>query len=217
MPPWACEAFDWCEELVVEHDPMSFFPFVINTQSLKNQLPIELYSSLQEIWPLNGPVPLDQLRPWAALFAALTLSMNTAEGIEPNFLRWAKEQQKSVRYLEEPKDVATAFDSVPICDIQSAIGLALRDRTLTQGRLIEMHSAWLSRDLDHLLAVASNTPLFALPNLRSIALENRNLNWLPHVESLLGTARRTLVVVGALHLCGPRSLLQLLGKNVEIA
>lgn len=211
---WACDAYAWCEELVVEHEPISFLPFFKGSQPLQDKLPAELFLALQNFWPSNGLLaPLHELRPWAALIGISILSQQVEEGIEPNFLRWAEEHKKPVQCLELPRDVAAAFDSVPIDDIQAAVRMTLRDRSSIQDRLIKMHSAWLKHDFESLIAMASGTPLFTMPSLRSVVLENRNQDWLPKIEAFIGTERRTLVVVGALHLCGSGGLLQLLDER----
>jgi uncharacterized protein len=115
--------------------------------------------------------------------------------------------------VEALKDVAAAFNAVPIDDMQNALRGALRDRSLVQSRFVEMHSAWLSHDFSRLLTAAESTPLLALPTLRSALIENRNRNWLSQIEAMLNTGHRILVVVGALHLVGTNGLLQLLDTS----
>lgn len=49
-------------------------------------------------------------------------------------------------------------------------------------------------------------------------LEQRQMSWLPKIESAIGSGQPTVVAVGALHLCGPRSLPAMLrarGYKVE--
>ena len=215
VPDWAREAYAWSEALVVEHDPPTFLPFFKSPIELRAQIPGEIYDALTRFWPAEGPLsPLNQLRPWAALMGVALLSVDATEGIEPRFLRWLSTDPKPVSYLEEAQHVAKSLDAVDQADIVRALALALQDRNVLQERLVQMHEAWIRHDRSRLLDIASTAPLFALPNLRKAALENRNRAWIPRIEALLGSERRTLIVIGALHLCGPQNVEQLLGREL---
>ena len=215
VPTWARSAYDWCETMVVEHDPPSLLPLFKSNSSRPSRLQPHILAALEQFWPGQGPLsPLRELRPWAALIGLAVLNQQTVNGIEPNFLRWAAEHAKPVRYLETASDVVRSFDSAPLEDIEASIEMALPDLPLMQRRLIEMHSAWLSRDRERLLSVAASAPLFSFPSLRQAVLENRNRAWAPVVDRMLQTSERTLVVVGALHLCGAGSLEQYLGREL---
>jgi uncharacterized protein len=63
--------------------------------------------------------------------------------------------------------------------------------------------------------VAAESPIFSLPGIRSAILDARNCAWAPRVRETLDTPKRTLVVVGALHLCGPGNLIERLQYPVE--
>ena len=215
VPSWARNAYDWCESLVVEHDPPSLLPLFKSNGSPPCQLQPRIVAALEKFWPSQGPLsPLGELRPWAVLIGLAVLNQQAVGGIEPNFLRWAVEHAKPVRYLETASDVVRSFDSALLEDIEKSIEIALPDLPLFQRRFIEMHSAWLSRDRERLLSVAASAPLFSLPSLRQAVLENRNRAWAPIVERMLHTSERTLVVVGALHLCGTGSLDQCIGREL---
>ena len=50
------------------------------------------------------------------------------------------------------------------------------------------------------------------PEIRERLLVERNRNWIPHIEKCLKSDEKCFVVVGAAHLVGPDSVVDLLQK-----
>ncbi len=48
------------------------------------------------------------------------------------------------------------------------------------------------------------------PKLYNRLITDRNRNWIPHLETLIGSGKRTLVIVGVGHLVGKNSVINLL-------
>jgi uncharacterized protein len=86
------------------------------------------------------------------------------------------------------------------------------DATASPGdTLTALTAAWTKGDVDALtLQTTGGSPddSAALDRL----LFNRNRNWVPTIERLLDENRQDLIVVGAAHLAGPDSVLDLLAK-----
>jgi uncharacterized protein YbaP (TraB family) len=78
-----------------------------------------------------------------------------------------------------------------------------------------MHAAWLDGDLSAVHRIAVESPMFNLPDIRRAILDARNHTWAARISELLARPERTLVVVGALHLCGPGNLVECLARSVE--
>lgn len=215
VPAWAREAYAWSEALVVEHDPPTLLPFFKTSTPLQSKIAASTYSELEALWPETGPLsPLSQLRPWAALLGLAMLSHSAIEGIEPNFLAWAKNDRRTIRYLEVASEVAASFDTVDVGEVEAGLRFVLSNRSIVQKRLLELHAAWLKQDPSQVFEVAATAPLYSQPGIRVAVLERRNRAWVPVVESLLASQRRTLIVVGALHLSGPNNLSALLGRSM---
>lgn len=215
VPEWAHQAYAWCEELVIEHDPPTLLPFFKARTPLQSLLSSETYSALEALWPPSGPLfPLSELRPWAALIGLGLLDLNAIEGIEPHFLRFAQRDGKPVRYLEHADVVSQSFDTADIKEIEAAIHFTLSTRNLAQKNFVDAHSAWSTRDREQLVAIASATTFFTYPSLKAALLEYRNKAWASAIESLLPSRKPTLVVVGALHFCGSQNLLDFLRKPI---
>ncbi|MCC8394956.1 TraB/GumN family protein [Paraburkholderia sp. MMS20-SJTR3] len=224
-PPWIAEAYDWADALVFESDPATILPFLrADAQSgslrsaaqLQPLLRDDVWTQLQSLWPASSALaPLDALRPWAALIVAPTLLQHAVEGVEPRLMRSASAQGKPLRFLETGRDVAAALESISLEVIAAALELLMADLGEPQRTLERMHAAWLDGDLPALQRIAVESPMFNLPGLRHALLDIRNRAWAARLRASLDTDERTLVVVGALHLCGPGNLLDCLARPVE--
>jgi uncharacterized protein len=220
-PPWVAEAYDWAEALVFESDPPTILPFLrADAQQgagrLEPFVSADAWRELQALWPTEGPLaPFLALRPWAALIVAPTLFQQVVEGVEPRMMRSALAQSKPFEYLETAANVAAALESIPLDAVGAALDLLMADRGEPQRTLERMHAAWLNGDLDAVQQIAVESPMFNLPGVRHAILDMRNRAWAARLAQLSGRAQRTLVVVGALHLCGPGNLIDCLARPVD--
>jgi uncharacterized protein YbaP (TraB family) len=220
-PPWVAEAYDWAEALVFESDPPTILPFLKaasqrGADQLEPFVSTETWRQLHACWLTDGPLaPFAGLRPWAALIVAPTLFQQVVEGVEPRMMRSALAQSKPYEYLETADDVAAALESIPLEALGAALDLLMADRDEPQRTLERMHAAWLGGDLDAVQQVAVESPMFNLPGIREAILERRNRAWAARLAQRTGRPQRTLVVVGALHLCGPGNLIDCLAHPVE--
>ncbi|WP_233831421.1 TraB/GumN family protein [Paraburkholderia sp. ZP32-5] len=220
-PPWVAEAYDWADALIFESDPATILPFLKadappRAAQLQPLMSADAWTQLRTLWPAEGPLaPLDDLRPWAALICAPTLLQQVVEGVEPRMLRSANAEAKPYRYLETAPAVAAALASIPLDALAAALALLMTDHSEPQRTLELMHAAWLEGDLHAVQRIAAESPMFNLPGIRQAVLDVRNRARAARLESLLDTAERTLVVVGALHLCGPGNLIECLARPVE--
>jgi uncharacterized protein YbaP (TraB family) len=220
-PPWVAEAYDWAEALIFESDPPTILPFLKTDPQrgagrVQPLMPADAWAQLQTLWPIDGPVgPLAELHPWAALVVAPTLFQQVVEGVEPRMLRSAIAEAKPYRYLETAQDVAALLDTIPLEAVSAALGLLMADRDEPQRTLERMHAAWLEGDLQAVQQIAVESPMFNLPGIRHAILDARNRAWAARLKDLPQQRERTLVVVGALHLCGPGNLIECLAQPVE--
>jgi uncharacterized protein len=220
-PPWIAEAYDWAEALVFESDPPTILPFLKTgrqggASQLQTLLDADAWRQLDAAWPVEGPLaPLAELRPWAALVVAPTLFQQVVEGVEPRMLRSAMTQAKPYWYLETAQEVADTLESIPLDAIGAALGLLMSDLDEPQRTLERMHAAWLEGDLAAVHSIAVESPMFNLPGIRQAILDARNCVWAARLTERLAQPERTLVVVGALHLCGPGNLIECLARPVE--
>jgi len=220
-PPWIEEAYDWAETLVFESDAPTILPFLkadgqSAAQHLQPLLSVDAWARLQAAWPTEGPLaPLAELRPWATLIVAPTLFQQLVDGVEPRMLRWAMAHGKPYEYLETASEVADALETIPLSVVANVLATLMEDLGEPQRTLERMHAVWLEGDLSGVQRIAAESPMFALPEIRRAILDTRNRLWAQRVNKLLARPERTLVVVGALHLCGPGNLVDCLARPVQ--
>src|ERR1051326_6087527 len=155
---------------------------------------------------------VDYLRPGVAVLLLQQVYFaghgNLAPGVDASLLREAKDQGKQVGYLET---LQSQFE------VLAAIGGGA-EVTMLEKSLVDMRdggdkypamlAAWSQGDLAKLISLndqdASQTDLL---------LYGRNKVWVPKIEALLGTAKTYLITVGAAHLAGKDSVIDLLCKK----
>jgi uncharacterized protein YbaP (TraB family) len=218
IPQWVDQAYQWCEALYIEHDAVKMRPLILRKdgRNLRDQIPEELWSALEARWPKDGSVPaINSFKPWMVMLVLTSLLQPAVDGVEQHFLRLAGgDDRRSLSYLETAEDAVALFDSVPISELQVSLSRLLSEPELPKRALDEIYQAWITGNRPLLAEVAAKLPLNSLPITRAALIDKRNQDWAIKVRSLLGTGQRTLVCVGALHLCGPGNLIELLGHKV---
>jgi len=185
-------------------------------QSLVNRLPAPLYRQTLTA-ARHQQLPLETLLPLQPWFAALTLTQVAMQqagyqpqyGVDEYFVRQAQASGKPIVGLEQP-----------IEQFRYLAGLKEHEIAFLQNTLEQLPSlhlllppliqAWQSGDTQQLLTLLNEEqgPPALREYLQAQLLEQRNLRWLPQ---LMDTRHdKAFVVVGALHLHGPKGLLALL-------
>ena len=152
---------------------------------------------------------VDYLRPGLAVFlleqAHARSQIGYVPGVDANLLRQAKQDGKQVGYLES---LQSQFE------VLAAIGggseMALLEKSLLNtkdetSKYPGMVAAWSEGDLAKLMTFNDEDD-----KQNALLLDNRNKAWLPKIESLLASPRTYLITVGAAHLAGKNSVIDLL-------
>ncbi len=212
LPAWVNAAYEWCEVVVHEHDNAQVLPCMQGNAPLRTRLRPATWSSLAAALPSDeARAAFDALRPWAALIALGAGALNSQPGVEGLVLARAAADGKPLRTLETADDLRRAFDGAPLTSIEDALDQMLLDLPLLQQRFEALHAAWLTGDRAAVLEAGRHSAMFKSPALHEAGLVSRNRAWALQVRQLMTLPRRTLVVVGALHLCGPGNLEESLG------
>ena len=216
LPDWITAAYEWSEDLIFEADNTHFLKYMHQStgSKLQKQLTPETWAHLTELWPDHLP-SLDLIRPWAVLLIAPALTFASVEGVEDALLKRAADESKEIRYLETMEAFAAGCDLAPIDDVIQGIELLFSDLTVPKRGLEAIHGAWVRRDLRGVYEAAAESLMFKNPSFRDVMLRNRNQAWASNLATLFGTPKRTLVVVGALHLHGPENFLSLLRTDTR--
>jgi uncharacterized protein YbaP (TraB family) len=111
-------------------------------------------------------------------------------------------------YFETPIE---QFDLIAAGTIEEQVAalLATLGETAAGDELDRLVAAWVSGDVDTLAGMMQPKSDEEAAALKVLLLD-RNLRWMPQIEKLLAENREDLIVVGAAHLAGEGSVLDLL-------
>jgi uncharacterized protein YbaP (TraB family) len=146
------------------------------------------------------------------------LGYNPQYGVDLHFIIRAREAGKRIVELEGSQAQSDLMDSLSALESQQAFEgtVAALESGLTREQITGMVNAWQSGDADLLLEVARRYNE-SVPGAREI---EEKFIWSRHeamarkIESFLLEGReRVFVAVGALHMAGPRGLLEILRKR----
>jgi hypothetical protein len=153
-------------------------------------------------------------KPWYAALTIANLEMirlgfRPEHGIEQHFARRCLQDDKPIHGLETLDYQLGIFDSMPLADQRRLLLQTLEDATRMEADMDGLIETWNQGDagtLGELLGEGFED----YASLYETLVVGRNREWLPKVESWADRAGTTLVVVGALHLVGEDSLIEML-------
>jgi uncharacterized protein YbaP (TraB family) len=165
---------------------------------------------------------LERFEPWLLAVTLLDqgmrkLGFQSERGVEQYVIGKAQRANKEVVGLETLEFQIGIFDDLPPKLQQDMLEQTLAELDEAAAALDEMVVAWRNGELESL-----RSELLAefeqFPGLYETLVTKRNSAWVPALERMLSDGRRHLVVVGALHLLGPDSVIEQLrsrGHDVE--
>ena len=157
---------------------------------------------------------LERFEPW---FLAVTLldqglrkwGFQPERGIEQYVLGRARSTGKEIVGLETLEFQIGIFDALSRQSQQAMLEQTLAEIDEAETALGDMVTAWRAGELEDLSAELLDD-FDQFPGLHEALVAKRNRSWVPLLERMLEDGRRHLVVVGALHLVGPDSVIDLL-------
>jgi uncharacterized protein YbaP (TraB family) len=160
---------------------------------------------------------LEHFEPWFLAITALDLGMRKIgfqpeRGVEQYVLGRARSAGKEIVGLETLEFQIGLFDALPREQQQAMLEQTLAELDEGAAVLGQMVTAWRAGELDSLSAELLDE-FDEYPGLYETLVTKRNTAWVPQLERMLTDGRRYLVVVGALHLVGPDSVIELLEKR----
>ena len=232
LPRAAETAYDDAEQLVMEidmDDPAVADPLALASQMQRYaQLPAgqSLESALGADYPAVAthlreagldPALLDGFAPWFVGMMALQLEIarrgfDPAHGIEQQVTDRAVADRKPIRGLETPADQFAVLGGLSLPEQKRFLLMTLEETEQTDARLDQLLNAWRSGDTATLAQVLSEE-FEEFPELYRPLTEERNRAWVEQLAGLLDDRDDYLVVVGALHLVGRNSVVDLLRQR----
>lgn len=189
--------------------------------SLEKHIPAALYERVkqQAVRLKLQPNSFNNMKPYIVVGALsineyMRLGYDMNEGVESYLLKRAKEENKAVLELESQLGQMAMFNNMP-ATLQEAMldnALATIESGKTPDQITGVVNAWQSGDVKLMQDVTSDVTKDARQSeaLDEILLFARNDAMLKKIQGYLAEDKTHFIAVGALHLMGPRGLVELL-------
>jgi len=132
-------------------------------------------------------------------------------GVDRHFYWKAKAAGKRILGLETVEYQMSVLDNIILKRQKVMSGKNRKNAKLASQRLNHLVEAWHQGDeetLSRMIAEEKSTP-----EVYQAVYSDRNVKWLPHIESFLGQEENYLVIVGVGHLVGDDGLVKLLADK----
>ncbi|MDU0354442.1 TraB/GumN family protein [Paraglaciecola aquimarina] len=235
LPKEYAQAYSAADKLVFETD-MS----VVNSPEFGNMIMSQMtyqdgttidkvlkpdtYNALQQHLSLRG-IPIQNFATFKPSLLAITLSMIelkmlglTSEGVDLYYSKMASEHKKEQLWLETPEQQIQFLMSMGQNDENAMIDYTLKDIKKMPTMIETLRKTWREGDMQAMANVSIKEFRADYPEIYQDLLVKRNNNWLPQIVQMLNTPATELILVGALHLAGPDSVLEKLkakGYKIE--
>lgn len=164
---------------------------------------------------------LDRFEPWLVAITMLDLGMarlgyRPDRGLEQQLLGWAARDGKPITGLETIATQIGVFEGLGSRDQQALLEQTLGELDNADAVMGDMIAAWREGELES-LAASLMGEFDEFPGLYDSLVVDRNSAWVAGIEALLAEDADYLVVIGALHLVGQDSLVELLeARGIDV-
>jgi uncharacterized protein YbaP (TraB family) len=235
LPPVVDALYEQAGAIVMELDLDDLDPAELQTvflaaallpddTTLEERLDTDVYERTRAIASTLGlqPALLERFEPWFAAVTLLDLGLQRRgiradSGVERYLLARTADDGKAVLGLETVRQQVAVFDGLSADEQQGLLEQTLEEMETLGGSIDELIDAWRDGELD-VLAEELAAEFERFPELYEALVVARNRAWIDALEAHLEAPEPRLVVVGALHLIGEHSVVDLLrerGLSVE--
>jgi len=163
------------------------------------------------------PAAFDKMETWAAAFMLLgnqykALGLKSGEGVETVLRSTFQSQNKPIGELETNAQQLGFFDSLPEHAQRQLLEGSIESPTDTGKEFRRMLASWVKGDVAA-IARSFNRDLSTSPELMDALIKRRNANWKSWVEQRMAKPGSVLIAVGAGHLAGKDSVVDLLQRD----
>ncbi len=160
---------------------------------------------------------LSRMKPW---MVALTITMteyqkmgaDPAYGLEKTMEKRATKDKKTTDGFETADFQIGLFAKLTDEQQDEMLSQSFDELKSAKKMIDDMIKAWKVGDPEG-LAKLMDEGFKDHPDLKKLLLTDRNASWVEPIENLLKGDKKTMVMVGAGHLCGPESVVELLEKR----
>lgn len=187
--------------------------------SLSQSIPASLFNDTRRMWLESGfnEEELQGLRPWWVAFRLMNSLMQKhgfvhEHGIELKVLHYAKVKKKGAFFFETVDAGLAPFATAPLNEQEIFLSRIVQCSDEEIQVAASLVAAWESGNPDSLLPVMERG-LKLMPVTYSNTLARRNKAWLRHFLRMAQSHKKTVAIVGALHMVGPESIPSLLAAS----
>jgi len=160
---------------------------------------------------------LNNMETWAAAFQLLQLQfkelgVSGTDGVEMALRSSFTAAGKPIQQLETNAQQLGFFDSLPEAAQRELLEGAIEEPARAKKQFDAMVAAWMAGDIDA-IGRTFNAEFQTSPELKDALLVRRNANWSYWLHSRLAQPGKVLVAVGAGHLAGSDSVVEMLKKR----
>ena len=213
------------ETIIDENNPhkmlaaMASLAFSPGLPPLADRVPPEKRPALAAAVQKSGlpPQAFDRMETWAAAFMLLgnrfkEMGLKGGAGVEAVLRGAFASQGKPVGELETNVEQLGFFDALPEKAQRALLEGAIDEpKTMTKD-FEKMLAAWVRGDVDE-IARTFNRDLSSSPELMEVLVKRRNQNWSRWIEQRMASPGAVLVAVGAGHLAGRDSVIDMLKRS----
>ena len=183
-------------------------------EQIRGKISPKTYNYLRKI-TINGMAEWQHLYPWAIamLLDYPTLrGVSSIYGVDNHVAQMARRYSKRTGGVETVDEHVHVFSDMHMIEGEVYLLQALIHAAEASQQFRLDVAAWKSGDTNRLYAMHVRRMKEA-PTIWWRLLDRRNAKWIPRIEAAIKSGTPTLVVAGALHFSGPRSVIALLQKR----
>ena len=183
-------------------------------EQIRGKISPKTYNYLRKI-TINGMAEWQHLHPWAIamLLDYPTLrGVSTVYGVDNHVAEMARRYSKRTGGVETVDEHVHVFSDMHMIEEEVYLLQALIHAAEASQQFQLDVAAWKSGDTNRLYAMHVRRMKEA-PTVWWRLLDRRNAKWISRLEAAIKSGTPTLVVAGALHFSGPRSVIALLQKR----
>ena len=217
------QAVKQCQLILFEVDPKQEQTFAKKLgeaarlprgQQIRGKISPKTYDYLRKI-TVNGMAEWQHLYPWAIAmlldYPALR-GVSSVYGVDNHVAEMARRYSKRTGGIETVDEHVRVFSDMHMIEGEVYLLQALVHAAEASPQFRLDVAAWKSGETNRLYAMHVKR-ITEAPTVYWRLLDQRNAKWIPRLESAIKSGTPTLVVAGALHFSGPRSVIALLQKR----
>lgn len=165
-------------------------------------------------------MPVEPFLPMKPSLLGLTLTIIeleilglTAPGVDKVFFEKAVSAGKTINWFESPEQQLEFMQAMAEGQEDEFVSYSLAETVIAQAILKDMIDAWRVGDMTKMAELGIEELAAEYPKIYDILLVQRNKRWLENINDMFIDDDVELVLVGALHLAGPESVLAMLAEQ----